>query len=84
MREGLRLEEEYPEDILRITYESLCQNPKRVINSIFQFSNLSNDNAVIDYAEKILQTPIAQKPFKVNPVIEDSFTKTMQQLGYQI
>lgn len=82
MREGMKLEQEYPIDILRVTYEDLCASSKTVMQSIVSFCQLSSDDVFFDYAEATLHTNLAKKPFALAKEIEMPFSKTMKQLGY--
>ena len=83
MREGLKVSHEYPNEVLRIDYENLCDNPRNVIKDICKFTDLKPDNIFMDYAEKTLQ-PVSKKDrLELSPLIERAFMDTMRALGYE-
>jgi len=83
MREGVRLERDFPDDVLRVNYESLCAAPKSTMLSIIDFCQLpSNDDVFFRYAESTLCSVDAKKPFSLAKEIEVPFHETMKLLGY--
>ncbi len=82
MREGLRLVNKYPNDVMRITYEELCQFPSDILESVCDFADLGKDEVFLDYANKTLRSPSPKKPFRLDSAIEDAFHETMTALGY--
>lgn len=83
MREGLSLLEQYPEDVLRVTYEDLCLAPQRTLESICGFLQLEPDDTLIRYGSATLVPVNAKKPFQLNAAIREPFLQTMQALGYE-
>jgi Sulfotransferase family len=83
MREGLRVLNEYPEDVLRVDYEQLCNAPSQVLSEILNFTNLDNtDDAFYKYASNTLTTTPAKSPFKLDDSIETIFCELMTKLNY--
>ena len=83
MREGIRLQRQYPNDVLRITYEELCIQPKSVLTDICKFVDLPlDDERIFSYAIQTLQPNTNQEQFQLNPAIEAAFRLTMKDLGY--
>ncbi len=84
MREGLSLLKQFPDDVMQVRYETLCQAPQQTIKQIIEFLELSEDDTQFyKYAEETLQTTTAKKSFKLNSLIEKPFLKTMRDLGYE-
>lgn len=85
MREGLRLMQEYPAEVMRVDYEMLCRNPRQMMQEITAFLELApDDEAFLNYASQTL-TPIPDKqPFELSPLIADAFAETMNRLGYGV
>ena len=82
MREGLALLERRPDDTLMVRYEDLTESPDDTLNKLFQFSELSSDPVVLDYARKILR-PVRQPPRITLPdAVKGSFNRAMHRLGY--
>jgi hypothetical protein len=85
MREGLLLLEQFPKDVMRVNYEMLCNKPKKVLDEIINFLELSpGDNPFLIYSENTLRQTKPKQPFSVNPLIEKAFYDTMERLGYKI
>ncbi len=83
MREGVKLEKEFPNEVLRVNYEDLCESPKVVMQSIIKFCQLSSDDEIFfNYTESTLHSVKAKQPFKLTKEIEIPFYQTMKQLGY--
>jgi hypothetical protein len=82
MREGLRIQQEYPSDILRVTYEDLCDSPRSVMDGVCNFTGLAQDETFIRYAESTLRPVKTKPPFPIAAPIEKPFLDTMRALGY--
>lgn len=83
MREGLRLIEAYPQDVLRVDYERLCNSPISVLSEIVNFANFETiDHAFYDYASQTLKNTPAKSAFKLDDSIENIFCELMVRLGY--
>ncbi|OIP64989.1 sulfotransferase family protein, partial [Candidatus Nomurabacteria bacterium CG2_30_43_9] len=82
MREGLRLLREYPNDVLRVTYEDICQSPRLVMGGVCEFANLSWDEVFMRYAVHTLRPAMPKNPFPLAAAIEVPFRDTMNALGY--
>jgi len=84
MREGLKLQEQFPNDILQIQYEALCLTPTTILNEILNFIELSvDDTKFFLYAQSTLQPAHPKKPFELNKLIEKPFYEVMYNLGYE-
>jgi len=82
MREGLRLMEMYPDDVMRVNYEDLCQSPDETLLKICKFTEFNNDDVFLEYARNTLRPTPAKSPFQIDSAIEGAFSKTMMALGY--
>jgi hypothetical protein len=84
MREGMALLDQYPDDVLRMTYEELCAEPHRMLENMADFLGLSaNDGPFLRYGEGSLRPVAAKHPFMLDPSIEGAFLEMMQVLGYK-
>ena len=83
MREGMRLVEEYPNDVLRVNYEDLCSNTYKELSRMVEFLELQqNDTKFYQYAEISLRTVTSTGPFPLDLAIENAFLETMERLSY--
>lgn len=84
MREGLRLLRDFPHNVMRVNYETLCKNPRQEMKGIVSFLGLrENDETFLCYAEQTLKPTPEKKCFALSPLIIDAFQQTMAQLGYE-
>lgn len=84
MREGMRLEREYPDSVMRVNYEELCLQPDEVLSQMISFMGLGDDPVFLNYAKQVLQTGRQHKPFELAPELKEAFQNTMRGLGYYI
>lgn len=82
MREGLRLQEEFPDDVLRVDYEALCKSPASLLRGICDFAGLEHDDLFLRYGEQALKPVPMKPPFILHPDIDGPFMQTMEMLGY--
>lgn len=82
MQEGLRYVESDPSRILTVRYEELTERPREILSRICEFTELGDDQAFLDYAERVFRPPISHGKFEMNPVLLELFMKTMKNLGY--
>ena len=83
MQEGLRLQLEYPDDILRVNYEFLCEHPHAELTRIAEFAGLSCDDEVFfQYGKETLKPAAPKKLLELHPMINDAFEDMMHKLGY--
>lgn len=84
MREGLVLMKQYPDDVLRVTYEALCTDPRQVLRNMTEFLGLAaNDEPFLRYGEETLKAVAQKRPFTLDPAIEEAFLETMSALDYE-
>lgn len=84
MREGLRMVEQYPDAVMRVDYERLCEAPERVLGATLRFMEVdATDTTFIEYAVATLKPVPAKAPFQLDPAITAAFEATMSQLGYK-
>ncbi len=84
MREGLKLESKYPDDMLRVSYEALCYHPRQIAKQITEFAELDDDDVFMRYVEAVLRSTKSKSPFPINVAIEKPFIETMRLLEYRI
>jgi hypothetical protein len=82
MREGRRVMREYPGDVMQVTYEALCRDPRPAMEQIGEFAGLERDETLLRYAESVLRPARPRSPVALAPVIERTFLDTMRELGY--
>jgi sulfotransferase family protein len=82
MRTGLRLMAEQPGLLHEVRYETLCQQPEKVLTSVCGFCGLGDDPAFLSYASRTLSPVPAREQTPISPIIADVFTDTMHRLGY--
>jgi len=83
MREGMDLEQECPDDVLRVHYEKLCDDPVGALSEIVNFCNLDCDPVFLEYAEKILHRVSPRPALELAGCLQQPFLQTMHQLGYE-
>jgi hypothetical protein len=82
MRQGLHEFEARPEQIYRLNYEDLVQQPVDQLIRLLQACELSISDKVLTYSEKVLyHRPRKEKPVLQAP-IATLFDETMQRMGY--
>lgn len=82
MREGLRLLEEIPEAMLRVSYEDLVQSPGPTVATILEFIGVEQDAGLIDYATDVLRPSRTYRAMDLDSTIRPTFEATMTALGY--
>ena len=80
MREGLRLVDDHPEDVLHVPYAELCANPEKVCTQIAEFVDLPPDSLFMDYAKATLNSPKPKAEFPLPKELEAAFLKTCEAL----
>ncbi len=85
MREGMLLQQQYPNNVLRITYEEMCIQPNSVLSNVCKFADLpSDDKKFFTYALQTLRSDTRPtQELQLNESIELPFRLTMQELGYK-
>ena len=85
MREGMRLQQQNPNDVMRINYEDLCRSPCVLLDSVTSFLELAQgDELFLRYAKQTLKSTSDKEPFRLNALIDKPFRQTMLQLGYEV
>lgn len=82
MREGLRLQVEYPKDVHTVIYENLCLETSKTLTALREFCELAIDKKFDEYAKKILHPVEPKPPFELHPTIQAEFNVVMRELGY--
>jgi len=82
MDAGIKARQEFPEQIVSVSYESLLSEPVEFFKNVFDFCELEHQQDVVDYAQsKIFQQRPRPMP-ELLPEIEQLFAATMKQLEY--
>lgn len=84
MREGVKLVDEMPNDILQVRYEELTSRSHSSLEQIAKYCELSHDKKYIRYGLDVLRPGISKAAFKLHPAINDAFINTMEILGYRV
>lgn len=83
MREGLALLDRQPEVILRVNYEQLCREPRKTLDEIARFLDLSSDDeAYFAYGAQTLKSAEIRTPCQIPDEVVAPFNQVMQRLGY--
>lgn len=84
MREGLRAVDQHPNDVLHVKYEDFCDQPRAVLNEIYEFTGAAVDDFVAcDYGSLTLKRqnkPVGQLP--IDSSLSIAFHETMKSLNY--
>lgn len=80
MREGLRLLDEYPDDVLHVPYARLCEDPESMCTRIAEFAGLDRDEVFVNYARKVLSPAKAKGEFSIPSILEAPFRSTCEAL----
>jgi hypothetical protein len=83
MQEGVNLMNDFPETILRLNYEELCEEPKQKLCEMSDFLDLSYDQTFIDYGKEVLKPVKRNYNINFHPLVKIAFDETMQSLGYE-
>ncbi|MEH6607770.1 MAG: sulfotransferase [Halioglobus sp.] len=81
MREGLRLLERYPDDVMHVPYEVLCERPVTMCSRIAEFVGLDDDRVFLDYAETVMSLPAPKAEFDLPDEVRVPFRHTMDALA---
>ena len=83
MQEGLKLSQQYPEDLYLLKYEDLASQPQNTLEKLMGFCELPGDEKMFAYANQTLSSREGYKKFSLPPEITPLFIKTMTALGYE-
>ncbi|MCC0176447.1 sulfotransferase [Waterburya agarophytonicola K14] len=83
MQEGLKLVEQFPDDVYLLKYEDLVSQPKNSLEKLLNFCELPADDKMFAYANKTLSSRQNYQVFPLPSEITPIFIKTMTQLGYE-
>jgi Sulfotransferase family len=84
MREGLVLQQKYPQSVHKILYENFVNNPTETLEELLTFCELKKDSVFIEYAVNTLRPVNKKDTYELAPVIRPAFNNTMERLGYTI
>lgn len=82
MREAIRRRAEYPDCILTVRYEDLTRYPRRALEEIASFLQLSPDDKFLDYGELALKPAHKHPAVTLHPRLQTLFDRTMTETGY--
>jgi len=82
MDAGIKARQDFPKQIISVSYESLLNKPVDFFKDLFEFCELKQQQDVVDYAQsKIFQQRPRPMP-ELLPEIQRLFEATMSQLEY--
>jgi len=82
MQEGIKLVNEYPEDVLKFSYEELVNDPEQSLQRLLDFAELPEDKVFMEYAKETLKPVKDKGVFELSSVIQGLVNETMASLGY--
>lgn len=81
MREGMRILDEFPDEVFHVPYEELCAKPSDTCSLIAEFTGLPRDNVFLAYAQAVLSAVPAKQTFDLPDFLEDPFQHTNDALN---
>lgn len=82
MNHGLKQILKYPDCVLRIRYEDLCENSDRELQRICDFAGLPTDERMLAYGRQTIKKQNIHHHPKVHPVLAEAIRKVSHRLGY--
>ena len=82
MREGLRQMKTHGDCIRMLRFEDLATNPRRRLQDLLKFCDLSPDETFFRYAERTLRPTAPHPQGELHHAIHPLFEETMRDLGY--
>ena len=82
MNHGLKQILKYPDCVLRIRYEDLCENSDHELQRICDFAGLNVDEKMLAYGRQTIKKQNVHQHPKVHPVLEEAIRKVSHRLGY--
>ncbi len=82
MREGLKVIEQYPDDVLRVRFEEMTSNTSGCFQKIIDFCGLAEDKTMLTYAGQTLGEVKPHTRTVFHQDILPLFQDTMNNLGY--
>ncbi|MFM2189925.1 MAG: hypothetical protein RL491_311 [Bacteroidota bacterium] len=82
MNHGLKQILKYPDCVLRIRYEDLCENSDHELQRICDFAGMPADEKMLAYGRQTIKKQNVHKHPKVHPVLEEAIRKVSHRLGY--
>ena len=81
MREGLKLVDDYPNDVMHVSYEALCERPVATCKRIGEFIGLQDDEVFLEYAKQVLSMPQNRAKFELPSELQAPFRRTMEAIS---
>ena len=82
MNHGLKQILKYPDCVLRIRYEDLCENSNHELKRICDFAGLPVDEKMLAYGRQTIKKQNVHHHPKVHPVLAEAIRKVSHRLGY--
>ncbi len=82
MREVASAGRLYPDDVLAITYETLCTETDAELDRILRHAGLGRDPVFLEYARSILSKTEEYPPLELLPQLVEPFRNTLAEMGY--
>ena len=82
MNHGLKQILKYPDCVLRIRYEDLCENSDHELQRICDFAGMTADEKMLAYGRQTIKKQNVHQHPKVHPVLEEAIRKVSHRLGY--
>jgi len=82
MREGLRLVREYPNFVMHVAYDDLCESPRSTAGEIADFTGIASDEVYLKYASDVLALTPPRQTFELPDFVAGPFADTQRALGY--
>lgn len=80
MREGMKVSQNFPDDVLHIPYAQLCRDPEGTCQRIAQFAGLKTDTVFLEYATRVLKPASPKEKFSLPAMLETPFKTTCSAL----
>ncbi len=82
MREGLQVIQQYPGEVLHISYEEFCENPLDITKKISEFMHLGEDVKYSQYACSAIKKSNKHPDITLPEYIKMPFNDMQEKLGY--
>lgn len=83
MKAGMALQQQFPDDVIAVSYEKFAEQPRQELSFICQKLDLAEDEPMLSYAEQVMKPAAAKESFPLPTYLEVEFQRVMRMLGYE-
>ncbi|MBK9423771.1 MAG: sulfotransferase [Bacteroidetes bacterium] len=82
MNQGLKMMQQFPDQVLPVSYEALTTNATATLEKINQFCGLESDSGMLNYAQKVLHPSKGNPNAEVHAILQPAISELSLKLGY--